>query len=59
MPQDLVGPGLNVAQLFRRLGEAIRGGAPAVPDFDHAVRRHEVLDAIQRASDTGERQQLS
>ncbi|MDA1062167.1 MAG: Gfo/Idh/MocA family oxidoreductase [Chloroflexi bacterium] len=59
VPQDLVGPGLNVAQLFRRLGEAIRGGAPAVPDFDHAVRRHEVLDAIQRASDTGERQQLS
>ena len=55
-PQDLVGPGLNVAQLFRRLGESIRGGAPAVPDFAHAVRRHELLDAIQRASDSGERQ---
>ena len=58
VPQDLVGPGLNVAQLFRRLGEAIRGGAPAEPDFDHAVRRHELLEAIQRASDTGERQLL-
>ena len=56
VPQDLVGPGLNVAQLFRRLGESIHGGAPAVPDFAHAVRRHELLDAIQSASDTGERQ---
>lgn len=56
VPQDLAGPGLNVAQLFRRLGESIRGGAPAVPDFAHAVRRHEMLDAIQRASDSGERQ---
>ena len=55
-PQDLVGPGLNVAQLFRRLGESIRGGATAVPDFAHAVRRHELLDAIQHASDSGERQ---
>jgi predicted dehydrogenase len=58
VPQDLVGPGLNVAQLFRRLGESIRAGSPAEPDFDHAVRRHELLDAMQRASDTGERQQL-
>ena len=31
VPQDLVGPGLNVAQLFRRLGEAIRGGLPPNP----------------------------
>ena len=58
VPQDLEQPALNVAQLFRRLGEAIRGGAPADPDFDHAVRRHELIDAIQRASDTGERQLL-
>ena len=58
VPQDLEQPALNVAQLFRRLGEAIRSGAPTEPDFDHAVRRHELLDAMQRASDTGERQLL-
>ena len=59
VPRDLVGPGLNVPHLSRRLGESIRGGEPAVPDFAHAVRRHELLDAIQRASDTGERQRLA
>ena len=59
VPQDLVGPGLNVAQLFRRLGESIRGGEPAEPDFAHAVRRHELLDAIQQASDTEARQVIA
>ena len=59
VPRDLVGPGLNVAQLFRRLGASIRGGEPAAPDFAHAVRRHELLDAIQRASDTGARQAVA
>ena len=58
VPEDLEGPPLNVAQLFRRLGESIRGGGAAEPDFNHAVVRHELLDAIQRASDSGERQSL-
>lgn len=58
VPQDLVGPPLNVAQLLRVLGASIRGDTPAVPDFDLAVRRHALLDAIQRASDSGQRQQL-
>ena len=52
------GPPLNVAQLFRRLGERIRDGGSAGPDFDDAVTLHELLDAIQRASDSGQRQTL-
>jgi hypothetical protein len=32
--------------------------APAAPDFVAAVRQHELLDAIQRASDTGLRQDV-
>ena len=48
----------NVGQIFRRLAEAIRDGEPASPDFNMAVRRHKMLDAIQRASDTGQRQAL-
>ena len=27
-------------------------------DFDHAVRRHRMLDAIRRASETGQRQKV-
>jgi predicted dehydrogenase len=52
------GPPFNVAQMWRRFGEAIRSGERAEPDFDTAVVRHRLLDAIQRASDTGQRQSL-
>jgi predicted dehydrogenase len=58
VPEGLDEPGLNVAQLFRRLGERIRDGGDAEPDFAHAVRVHELLDAIQRSSDTGQRETL-
>ena len=59
VPDDVPpGPPLNVAQMFRRFGERIRDGAAADPDFGLAVTRHRLLDAIQRASDTGQRQSL-
>ena len=48
----------NVAQLYRRVAEGIREGKSASPDFDLAVKRHQLLDAIQKASDTGIRQIL-
>ena len=48
----------NVAQLYMRLAEGIREGKSASPNFDLAVRRHQLLDAIQKASDTGIRQIL-
>jgi predicted dehydrogenase len=50
------GPPFNVAQLFRRMAEAIRARQPASPDFALAVKRHHLLDQIQKASDTGQRQ---
>ena len=52
------GPPLNVAQLYSRLAANIRDGNPSGPDFDAAVIRHRLLDAIQTASDTGLRQVL-
>jgi predicted dehydrogenase len=52
------GPPFNVAQMYRRFGEAIRSGQRAEPDFDTAVVRHRLLDAIQRASDSGTRERL-
>ena len=48
----------NVAQLYLRMAEGIREGKSASPDFDVAVKRHQLLDAIQKASDTGIRQIL-
>jgi predicted dehydrogenase len=41
-----------------RMAEGIREGKSASPDFDVAVKRHQLLDAIQKASDTGIRQIL-
>src|SRR5207248_2862596 len=48
----------NVAQLYARLGECIRDGKPASPGFDAAVTRHRLIDAIVRASETGQKQEV-
>jgi predicted dehydrogenase len=46
----------NVAQLYEKLADSIRTGKPASPDFSAAVTRHRLIDAIVRASDTGQKQ---
>ena len=46
----------NVAQLYAKLGAAIRDGTKAEPGFDAAVRRHRMLDMVMQASRTGNRQ---
>jgi predicted dehydrogenase len=48
----------NVAQLYARLAERIRDGKPASPGFDAAVTRHRLIDAVVRASETGQKQVL-
>lgn len=52
------GPPFNVAQMWGRLAGAVSGDKREEPDFDTAVTRHKLLDAIQRASDTGQRQSV-
>ena len=52
------GPAFNVAQMYRRFGEAIRSGGSAEPDFNAAVKLHELIDAIRKASETGARQSV-
>ena len=49
------GPPFNVAQMYRRLAEAIRTGQRAEPDFASAVERHKLLETIQASSDRGRR----
>jgi predicted dehydrogenase len=39
--------------MYVRLADAIESGEPVNPDFDHAVRRHRLIDAIQRSSEEG------
>ena len=41
------------------MAEGIREGKPVSPDFDVAAKRHQLLDAIQKASDTGMSVKLS
>lgn len=52
------GAAYEVGQLWVKFAEGIRTGAVIDPDFDHAVRRHRSLDAIVRASQTGQRQKV-
>jgi predicted dehydrogenase len=46
----------TVAQLYGKLAESIRNGTPANPGFDAAVTRHQLLDMIVRAAETGQKQ---
>jgi predicted dehydrogenase len=52
------GPAYEVGQMWVKFAEAIRTGSSNEADFDHAVRRHRTLDAIVRASETGQRQKV-
>jgi predicted dehydrogenase len=60
VPEDVrsFGPSYDVGQMWARFADAIRSGSRIGPDFDHAVRRHRTLDAIVRASETGQRQKV-
>ena len=49
------GEPFNIGQLYRRMARAIRGEDDAQPDFDHAVKRHRMIEAIQRSSDLGQK----
>jgi predicted dehydrogenase len=53
------GPAYEVGQMWVEFAEAIRTGSAVETDFDHAVRRHQTLDVIVRASETGQRQKIA
>jgi len=52
------GRAYDVGQMWVNFAKAIRAGKGVEPDFDHGVRRHRTLDAIVRASETGQRQKV-
>jgi len=53
------GPPLNVAQAYVRLADAYATGSAFDPDFDLAVTRHRLLDAIERSSNEGRAVELT
>jgi predicted dehydrogenase len=60
VPEEVrqTGPGYDVGQMWVRFADAIRTNTRVEPDFDSAVQRHRMLDAIRRASETGTRQKV-
>jgi predicted dehydrogenase len=53
-PADMSqGPAVNVAQAYARYAMAVESGAAPVPDFDHAVVRHTLIDALERSHTVG------
>lgn len=57
-PDVPAGAPFNVGQQYRHMAEAITKRAEFEPNFDTAVTLHALLDAIVRASATGQRQLL-
>ena len=47
------GPGRNVGQAYARFAQALQAGAAPAPDFQQAVVRHALIDAMERSSKEG------
>src|SRR2546422_58035 len=57
-PPQGPGPSTNVAQAYARFARDYREGTRFCPTFDDAVTRHRMLNAIETAAATGQRQTL-
>jgi predicted dehydrogenase len=57
-PPQVPGPSTNVAQAYAHFARDYREGTHLCPTFDDAVTRHRMLDAIEAAAATGQRQTL-
>jgi len=53
------GPPSNVAQAYVRIADALRADRSFDVDFNLAVQRHKLIDAIERSSATGRSVRLS
>ena len=49
-------PAGNVARLYAALAEDLRTGSSSVPDFNHALHQHRLVEAILEADRSGRRQ---
>ena len=54
IPADMAaGPGRNVAQAYARFAKAMRTGEAGSPNFDDAIKRHALIDAMERSHAEG------
>lgn len=51
------GAAFNVGQSYHAVAQAIKSGASLATDFDHALKRHWLIDAIYAAAQSGQRMQ--
>jgi len=58
-PPQAPGPSTNVAQAYARFARDYREGTHLCPTFEDAVTRHRMMDAIETAAATGQRQTLA
>lgn len=65
VPQDpwvdelgLTGSAINIGKLWKSFADSFASDDTFDPDFDSAVAHHRFIDAVQRASDTGQTQRL-
>jgi predicted dehydrogenase len=58
-PPQGPGPSTNVAQAYARFARDYREGTHFCPTFEDALTRHRMLDAIETAAATGQRQTLA
>ena len=50
IPESMAaGPGRNVAQAYARFANAVQSGTAISPNFDHAITRHALIDAMERS----------
>ncbi|MNN72546.1 hypothetical protein D3C81_1885970 [compost metagenome] len=49
---------LNIAQAYHKFARDIQEGTSLTPSFADAVKLHQLLDAVEKAAQTGERQYL-
>lgn len=59
VPDDIGGLALNVAQVYRRLSDALAGKGATGMGFDIAVARHHMLAVIEEAAASGQKIQLN
>jgi predicted dehydrogenase len=58
-PVQVPGPSTNVAQAYAHFARDYREGTQLCPTFEDAVTRHRMLDAIELAAVSGQRQALA
>jgi predicted dehydrogenase len=49
------GPPRNVGQAYARIARALASGEPYYPDFAHALKRHQLIEAIEQSAADGGR----